>query len=169
LAGDVPNEDEIAVVSDVRAEIAFENMIVSVLAGSAVAGVAHFTIAVGAHLVAGSFSLVAAGIALVAAVGFTFLFFIAGFGASLAIGVPLYRLLEKAKLRRAWPYCLVATATGLVIATAAGVAPTFEAPGRILYLVPGLAAALIFARKMRPFWAAIEREEREAPKIVALH
>lgn len=157
------------VVSQIRANIVFENMIVSVLTIAGAAGSAHFLIGVGMRASEGSLSFGAAGGAFVAAIGFAFLFFVAGFAASLAIGIPLFRALERAKFRRVWPYCLAATAVSMAVLAAAGAAPSFGAPSRALYLVPGIAAALVFGRRMRPFWIAAERAQGVAPTIVNLH
>ena len=155
------------VIASIRANIVFEKLIVSVLTVSGVAGMAHLFI--GLVWRAAAISVGGAIAALVAAVSFAFLFFLAGFAASLAIGIPLFRALEKAKIRRVTPYVLAAVAVSLIILIAAGSAPSFEEPARGLYLVPGVAAALLFGRKMRPFWNAADRADATAPAFTRLH
>jgi hypothetical protein len=155
-----PNEDP--VIASIKANIVFEKMIVSVLTATALAALIRFAVGAG---VGGGIGAAAFG-----AATFALLFFFAAFAAAVAIGVPLYLRLEKAKLRKAWPYALAAGLVSLAVLAAAGAAPAFEAPWRALYLVPGVAAALLFARKMAPFWRAAERSETPSPPaIVRLH
>lgn len=149
-------------MAEVRANIVFEKMIVSVLTVAAIAGAAHFLLDVAARLIGGALSLAGVGGALFGAISFVFLFFLAGFAAALAIGIPLFKSLERAKIRKVWPYALAAFAVSLGVLAAAGLAPSFEAPARALYLAPGLAAAHLFARKMRPFWRAADRADEAA-------
>lgn len=159
-----PPDEE--VVAAIRANIVFEKMIVSVLTISASSGVAHWLIG----LAAGGFGPAALGSSFLSAATFTLIFFFTAFAGAVAVGVPLFLQLEKRKLRAAWPYGVAAFLLGLLILSAAGAAPAFEAPWRALYLVPGVAAALLFARKMKPFWAAAERAaEATAPSVLRLH
>lgn len=153
-----PAQPEDPVVSAIRTNLVFEKMIASVLTVAGLSGVAHWLIG----LAAGGFSLAAFGAALLAAATFTLVFFFVAFGGAVAVGVPLFLQLEKRKLRKGWPYAAAALLVGLIVLSAAGAAPGFEAPWRALYLVPGVAAAILFARKMRPFWAAAERAEQAA-------
>lgn len=156
----VPAALEDPVVTSIKANIVFEKMIASVLVATALAGAIR--LAVG--LVGGL------GTALLGAATFALLFFFAAFGASVAVGVPLYLQLEKAKLRKAWPYVLAAAVVSVALLASVGAAPSFEAPWRAFYLVPGVAAALLFSRKMRPFWLAAERSETASPgAVIRLH
>lgn len=159
---------DLRVIASIRANIVFEKLIVSVLTIACIAGVGHFLIGLFWRASSTSLNFGAAGAALVEAVSYAFIFFLAGFAASLAIGIPLFRALEKAKLRKVWPYALAAFAVSLIIVAAAGIAPAFEAPARALHLVPGVAAALLFGRKMRPFWIAADRADAAAPVMTRL-
>ncbi|MDZ7628614.1 MAG: hypothetical protein U5J99_09475 [Parvularculaceae bacterium] len=152
-----PGEDP--VVATIRTNIIFEKMIVSVLTVAAISGAAHWLISAGVALAGGGSLLGAAGGGFIKAAAFTLLFFFAAFAAAVAVGVPLFLRLERLKLRKGWPYVAAAGVAGLMVAAAFGIAPSFEAPWRALYLFPGIAAALLFARAMRPFWAAAERAE----------
>jgi hypothetical protein len=163
-----PQTDDDRVIASIRANIVFEKMIVSALAVAGVAGAAHFAIGVGARAFGGALSLGAAGNAAFGAVSYACLFFLAGFATAAAVGIPLFKFLEQAKLRKAWPYALAAFSVSFLILAAIGLAPSFEAPARALYLAPGVAAAVDFGRKMRPFWRAAERAE-SSPAIVRLH
>ncbi len=157
----VPAPPQDAVVASIKANIVFEKMVASILAATLLAAAVRFVIGVGGG----------AGSALLGAVTFALLFFFAAFGASVAVGVPLYLQLEKAKLRKAWPYTFAAVVVSMAILAAVGAAPSFEAPWRALYFLPGVGAALLFARKMRPFWAAAERADAAsaAGAVVRLH
>ncbi len=157
------------VVAAIRANIVFEKLIVSVLTVASVAGLAHLLFGLVWRASSSALSAGSAATALVEAVSFAFLFFLAGFAASLAIGIPLFRALERAKIRLVWPYASAAFAVSLVIMIAAGNAPSFDAPTRALYLVPGVAAALLFGRKMRPFWRAADRADTAAPSVTRLN
>lgn len=159
MTGLAPQDHGDPVIAEVRANIVFEKMIVSVLTVAAVAGAAHFLLGVATRLAGGAFSIAGVGGALFGAISFVFLFFLAGFAAALAIGIPLFKSLEGAKIRAAWPYALAAFVVSLGVLAAAGLAPSFDAPARALYFAPGLAAALLFARKMRPFWRAADRAD----------
>lgn len=159
-----PAEDP--VVASIRANIVFEKMIASVLSVAAASGAAHLLVSVAA----GGLSPGAIGLAILSAATFTLLFFFSAFAGAVAVGVPLFLQLEKRKVRAAWPYAVAAFLVGLAVLAAAGMAPGFEAPWRAAYLVPGVAAALLFARKMRPFWRAAERaEQAPASTTVRLH
>jgi hypothetical protein len=159
MTAPAPLEDP--VVASIKANIVFEKMIASVLAATVFAAVIRFGISFGGG----------AGSALLSAATFALLFFFTAFAVSVAVGVPLYLQLEKAKLRKAWPYALAAALVSLLVLTALGAAPSFEAPWCALYLVPGVIAALLFARKMRPFWAAAERADAApaARAVARLH
>lgn len=161
--------DNDRVIASVRTNIVFEKMIASVVTAAALSGVAYFLIAAGARMAAGALSLGGLGGALYAALSFVMLFFLAGFAASLAIGIPLFRVLERAKLRAAWPYCLAALAASFIVLVASGMTPSVEAPARALFLLPGLGAALLFSRKMRPFWIAAARADEAAPSVIRLN
>ncbi len=161
--------DANALIASIRANIVFEKLIVSVLTVAGAAGAAHLLIGIGMRAVGGALSPGAAGSAIIAAIGFVFFFFVAGFAASLAIGIPIYRALEKAKIRKVWPYALAAFAVSMLVLAAAGAAPSFDAPARALYLVPGVAAAVLFGRKMQPFWRAADRADEVEPPIVRLN
>lgn len=154
------------VVSAIRTNIVFEKMIVSVLTVAGAAGAVHWAIS----FAAGGFSAGALGSSFLRAATFTLLFFFTAFAAAVAVGVPMFLQLEKRKLRMAWPYAVAAALVGLLVLSAAGAAPGFDAPWRALYLVPGVAAAILFANKMRPFWEAARRaEEAVTPAIFRLH
>ena len=157
------------VAASVLANIVFEKLIVSVLTVAGASGLAHLTIGLAWRASSSAITISAAAAALLAALSFAFLFFLAGFAASLAIGIPLFRALERAKIRIVAPYVLAAFAVSLVIMIAAGAAPSFDAPARALYLVPGVAAAALFGRKMRPFWSAADRADAAAPSVTRIH
>lgn len=161
--------DNDRVIASIRANIVFEKLIVSVLTVAGIAGTAYLLIGLGWRASVGGLSVGAAAAAVIDAVRFAFVFFLAGFAASLAIGIPLFRWLERAKIRRVAPYALAAFAVSFAFLAAAGAAPSFEAPARALYLFPGVAAALLFGRKMRPFWIAADRADAAAPGVIRLN
>ncbi len=170
MAGLPPAREEQGLIAEIRANVVFEKMIVSVLTVAGAAAAAHFLIGFALRAAAGAVSFAGLGTLFLNAILFAAFFFLAGFAASVAVGIPMFRALEKAKLRKAWPYCLAAFAVSFLILIAAGAPPSFEAPHRILFLLPGLAAALLFVRRMRPFWEAAARAEKEQQAaIIRLH
>ncbi len=165
-----PASPEDKVLASIKANVVFEKMIVSVLTVAGASGAAHFLIGSGASLAAGRLSAGEIGISLLNAATFTLLFFFMAFAAAVAIGVPLYLQMERLKIRKAWPYAVAAALVSLAVLAAVGAAPAFEAPARALYLVPGIAAALLFARKMTPFWRVAERlGDAPPPAVMRLH
>jgi len=161
--------DNDRVIASIRTNIVFEKMIASVVTAAALSGLAHFVIALGMRIAAGALSLGGFGNALYASLSFVMLFFLGGFATSLAIGIPMFRMMERAKLRAAWPYCLAALAASFIVLAASGMTPSVEAPANALFLIPGLAAAVLFTRKMRPFWLAAARADETSPAIVRLN
>lgn len=166
MIGTAPPSGDDPVIASIRNNIVFEKLIVSVLIVAGASAVAHFVIALAVSSASNALTIGAAGTALFNAIGFSCLFFLAGFASALAVGIPLFRLMERAKIRDARPYLAASTVVSLLILAALGTAPSFEAPARLLYVAPGLAASLLFARKMQPFWRAAERAE--APPVATL-
>ncbi|MCB2112480.1 MAG: hypothetical protein KDD85_02910 [Parvularculaceae bacterium] len=170
MAGVPRKPDEENLFAEIRANIVFEKMIVSILIATGLSAAAHFLLALAVRISAGGISIEAIGSLILNAIFFAAFFFLAGFAASVAIGIPLFKILEKSKFQKAWPYCAAALAVSFLILLAAGSPPSIEAPWRVLLLAPGLAAALLFARRMRPFWEAAARRERETQDaIIRLH
>jgi hypothetical protein len=160
------------VFSEVRANIAFEHMIVAVLIAAAVSGAAlfllnaFFLIAKGAGSVSGVLSL---GFN---AVYFTFIAFLIGFLAAVVVGLPLFLALEKMKLRKVWPYVVAAI---LIEYAALSVRQgrvlmidDLALPAGAVFFLPGILAAYLFGRRMRPIWRAAERAESQ-PAVYRVH
>jgi hypothetical protein len=163
-----PASEEERFARSIRANVVFEKLIVSVLTVALVSGLAHLLISLGVRLAGAGLSLAGVVDALFAAFSFSVMFFLAGFAASAAIGIPLHFALERAKIRKIWPFALAFFAVGLAILSPVGLAPGFAAPWNALLLVPGLAVALLFGRKMQGVWRAAERAE-EVPPVFTLH
>ena len=149
--------------SQIRANIAFEHMVMAVLTASAAGGALVFIVANGGAVAEGRWGLASFGGAAIAAVYFSFTSFLVGFFASVIVGLPLFTATERAKLRRVWPFVAAGIAVEIV---AAGFmfgripAPTdFASLETAPLLLPGVLAALIFGRRMAPLWRAAERAE----------
>lgn len=164
--------DPAQVFSQIRANIAFEHMIVAVLIAAAASGAAllllngFFLIAKGAGGLASLLSIT------LDAIYFSFLAFLIGFFASVIVGLPLFLGLEKIKLRSAWPYVGVAVLIEYAIYSIrqGGVLMLDDLAlplGAVLFL-PGVLAAVLFGRRMKPLWLAAERAEK-APAIRVAH
>lgn len=162
-------------IEQVRVNVAFEEMIVAVLTGAG-AGAA-MTLALNVFgLMTRGFIMAGLLSAVLDAMLVGFLVFLVGFGASVAIGAPLFVVLEKRKRRNVWPY--LAAALGVAISAyffaSAGLPATENVgPGAVAAIfAPAVIIAVMFARLMQPHWRAAEKAEREAaagPILVRLH
>lgn len=162
-------------IDQVRVNVAFENMVAAVVAGAVAGGAMTFIIKL-AGVIFPDFSFGALLAAFLETLLTAFLIFLIGFISSVALGAPLFRLLEKRKQRALWPYLLAA----LAIAIAVFVAVVRGVPGPedvrletvTAIFAPAIIIALIFARQMAPHWRAAEKAEREAadgPTVFRLH
>ncbi|MEO1252557.1 MAG: hypothetical protein AAFW81_09450 [Pseudomonadota bacterium] len=155
-----------ALLTEIRANVAFEHLIVAILAGAAASGAAFLIAKMAARLVAGASAAGALWAGLAGALVMASLFFVVGFGAGAAIITPLHKSLESAKRRQPWPYIAVAAGVAVLAFVAARLLPGFSAPGALagLGVFVGLVVlGAVFARRMRPVWlAAAKAEEAEA-------
>ena len=162
------------VLDQVRVNVAFENMVYSVLAGAGAGGAMTFVVKL-AGVLFPDFSFAALLTAVLETLLTTFLIFLTGFISCVALGAPLFRLLEKRKQRTVWPYLTAAFAISVVVLIVSARGLPGPADLRIETLTaifaPAIVIALIFSRQMRPHWRAAERAEREAegPVLVQLH
>ncbi|MEM8772519.1 MAG: hypothetical protein AAGD92_12795 [Pseudomonadota bacterium] len=157
-------EDEARLIEQLRANIAFEHIAVSVLVGAGVAGALSFVanIALDAGL-GGSVSILLAT-AFVRALITMFLVFLIGFFAGVAVMTPLFRAMEKAKRRSIPPYVAAAFAIALVALFLAGAFPGGSAPGPagwVASLAGAGAMVFVFAQRIRSLWAAADRAETQ--------
>lgn len=159
----VPTDEQVA--DQIRVNVAFEQMIVAVLAGAFVGGGLTLIMKLGVFLFSAgvSFSGLVGVFLETLLVGF--LIFLIGFFSSVAIGAPLFMALEKRKRRNMWPYLAASLAVAiLTFIAASGGLPTrndFSLIAITAIFVPAIVIALIFARLMRPHWRAAERAEAE--------
>lgn len=135
---------------------AYREMILAILAAALLSGAAALVVH-GAPLVArGAVSILGLAEALAAALAYALSAFIAGFAACAAGAMPLFRRLERMKVRVRWPYFALALAVTAVILAMAGSAPSLLAPQNLAHFAPGLAAAAMFSRRISRIWAAAE-------------
>jgi hypothetical protein len=83
------------------------------------------------------------------AVAFAFVVFLSGFIAVAAIGAPLARWQDKERRREDWPFYVLALGAYAVAAALLGRMPELHAPQRILFCLPALAAAFLYAKERR--------------------
>ncbi|GAB4520061.1 MAG: hypothetical protein Kow00133_06220 [Amphiplicatus sp.] len=154
----------------IRAHVAFEHMIAAVLMGAVLSGAALFALNNSFLLAKGAWSVGAFGGTVFGALRLAMLVFLIGFGAAVAVGVPLFQSLERIRMRRAWPYAFAALIVEYVaLWIVIGRQPLGEPPATLLFFAPGLLIAWLFVRRIRPVWRAAERAEGAAPRdIVAL-
>lgn len=150
-----PETREEELVAQIRAHIAFEHMLVSVLIGAGVSAAALFLANNAISLAKGGWGLSILLSTGLDAVWFAFVVFLIGFGAVVVIGVPLFLALEKIRYRRIWPYLAAAAAFQYAAhALIFGPPPLFEQPASFLLFAPGLLMAGVFWRRIQPLWRA---------------
>ena len=155
-------------LDQVRVNIAFENMVVAVLAGAGAGGLLTFLLKI-ATTVLPDFAFGVLLTAFLETLSTAFLIFLVGFMSCVLLGAPLFRLLEKRKQRVLWPYL----AAALVVALVVVLAMSRGALGRLdiglgtvtAVIAPAIVTALTFSHQMRPHWRAAERAEREAQGV----
>ncbi|WDI31807.1 hypothetical protein PUV54_01225 [Hyphococcus flavus] len=161
-----PVSSEQQLAEQIRVNVAFEQMIVAVLAGAFAGGGLVFIIQFGAFVLSGGMTLSGFVNVFLETLLAGFLIFLVGFFSSVAIGAPLFMALEKRKRRNLWPY--LAAAMGVALATIVFRAGGLPAQGDLtlmtlaVVIVPALIIALTFARLMKPHWRAAEKAEQAA-------
>ncbi len=146
------------IYAEVRANIAFEQMVVAVLISALISGACLLVVNNVILIAKGGWRLADALVTSLGAVQATFFIFLFGFAAAIVVGAPLFKALEKIRYRRVWPYGVAAVAVQYVIlAISLGRPPTLDTPAGLLFFAPGLMAAFLFGRFIRPLWAASER------------
>lgn len=171
ISGPQPSDD---VYSQIRANLAFEHMLVAMVIAAAASGAADLVYKLAEALIAGAFGLGALFFALWRGFAFACVSFLIGFFAIVVAGLPLFMALERIKLRKAWPYVAAAIVIELIVAGVfAGGVPMladYMKGGRWLFFLPGVLAAFLFGRSIRPLWRAAEREETQTtPTIYRIH
>ncbi len=160
-----PAEAREAVIEDIRANVAFENIALALIAGAGFCGAASFILQLGAAIFAGGVSFGGLMLIAVNAAVLSFLFFVVGFGAGAVIITPLFRALEKAKRRTLSPYAAAALAVAATSLIAAGVLPWGGGPSALAIaavLAATAVTAAVFGARMVPVWRAAEKEEAAA-------
>lgn len=96
--------------------------------------------------------------------------FLGGFVGALAVGVPLFVILEKLKLRRAAHYVLGGVlANAVIFVLLIGRTPIWSEPREVLFLTPGAAIALLFLRRIAPIWKVRQMRGESASNVIRLH
>ena len=158
----------------IRTRLAFEHLVTSVLFGAAISAGVYLVALTAMDVFALKFSISSILSAAFSAVYYAFIVFLAGFLSAIVVGIPLFELLEKRKLRKAWPYFIAAVVVEVLFyALVTGEAPVFaDLPvvTTVSVLLPGVVIAALFARRMRPLWRQAEKaEQTPTPIVVRLH
>ncbi len=153
-------QEQSQILDEVRVNLVFEHMIVSVLTGAFAGAALVFLFALFGVLSHGGFSLYFLLTAVLKTMLAGFLIFLVGFFASVVVLTPLHRVLEKSRRRHVWPY-----AAAIVGVAAAGLAGMKVLPlvggldlsSVVAVLTSSLVTAFEFGRRMRPVWRAADR------------
>lgn len=147
-----------SIYREVRANVAFEQMVLAVLFSALISGACLLTFNNVVLIAKGGWRIADGLMTALGAMHTAFYIFLCGFAGAILVGAPLFRALEKIRYRRIWPYAAAALAVQyLVLAVLQGRPPTLETPAGLLFVAPGLMAALLFGRFIRPLWAASAR------------
>ncbi|WP_425407928.1 hypothetical protein [Hyphococcus sp.] len=170
----VPQTIEAETLEQIRMNIAFEQMIVAVLAGAFVGGGLTLLLKLADVLIAVELSFNGLIGVFLDTLFVSFMIFLIGFFASVAVGAPLFTALEKRKRRNMWPY--LAASMGVAIAAFIFIAGGLPAPkdatlARLSAIfIPAIVVAVVFARLMQPHWrAAAQRDARAEENLYRLH
>ncbi|MCA8890089.1 MAG: hypothetical protein KDA46_14740, partial [Parvularculaceae bacterium] len=148
------NQSDDHLIAEVRLNIAFEQMIVAALGSSAVSALCIVLLKIGILIGNGVWTISATFMSFYHGISFAAIFFLLSFAAAALIGAPLFRVLEKAKYRRLWPYYFAAAFVGFLCTAALGSPVSIEQPANILRLAPGIMMVAFFGRLIKPFWSA---------------
>jgi len=151
-----PTEEQERIAREVRASLAFEHMIAAAVTGAAASVGGALVIDLGRLVVEASLSLTALLQALLQSLGVGVLVFLLAFASSIVVLTPLYIVLEKNRVRKIWPFYLAAAAVQFGVLAMLGAAPGFEAPWRVVYLLPGFLIVHMFGRRIVPLWRAAD-------------
>lgn len=153
-------------IAQIRANLAFEQMVVAVLYGALGCGAVYVIVSV-LMTVTGGLSFSGLLSSVLSGLLYTFIIFLVGFSAAVVIAIPLFMTLEKRRHRKVWPYFVAVVVVELAfLAIVKGDlffflgAPVFTG---IALLLPGPIIAVIFGRLMAPLWRAAEKAESPAP------
>lgn len=159
--------------AEVRINVAFEQMVLSVLTGAFVGGGATLLFGLITALTSGVFSISVLLSVLLNTLLVSFLIFLVGFFASLVIGAPLFSALERAKRRTLWPYLGAALGIALIVLSfmqgGLPLAEDFSVGLVLAVILPAIVIAVTFARFMQPHWRAADRAEAAEDNILRLH
>ena len=98
----------------IRTRLAFEHLVTSVLFGALISAGIYLLALIAVDVIALKSSVSGIFSAVFSAIYYAFIVFLAGFLAAIVIGIPLFELLEKRKLRKAWPYFVAAVIVELL-------------------------------------------------------
>ncbi len=167
------SQEQSDIAAEVRINVAFEQMVLSVLTGAFVGGGATLLFGLITSLVTGAFSISVLLSVLLNTLLVSFLIFLVGFFASLVIGAPLFSALERAKRRTLWPYLGAALGVALIVLSfmqgGLPLAEDFSVGLVLAVILPAIVIAVTFARFMQPHWRAADRAEAAEGNILRLH
>ncbi len=161
------DKTESEIIEEVRVNIAFEQMIVSVLTGAVICGALYFMLTIAVAVFGGQFYFYFLASEFFQALLYTFVIFLAGFFAAVVLVTPMFIALERMKYRRTWPYLFAAILFELFLYelffkdfTAGQSLPFYL---NLPMVAPGIVIALIFGSRMRATWRAASRAEENPP------
>lgn len=171
---DLPaSEDQAKLADQVRMNVAFEQMVMSVLSGALVGGGMRFIIGVASAIFGATLSFSTLLSVLLNTMLVSFLIFLIGFFASVIVGAPLFAALENAKRRSLWPYLGASLAVALIVFSlmqgGLPVMSDLDASSAISIFLPAVIIAVVFVRRMQSYWRAAKQAEQNIATVHRLH
>ena len=165
--------DNAKLADEVRMNVAFEQMVMSVLTGAVVGGGLSLVIGLAAAIFTSTISFATLLSVLLNMMLTSFLIFLVGFFASVIVGAPLFVALENAKRRSLWPYLGASMATALIVFSflqgGLPVIADLELGSIISIFLPAAIIAVVFVRRMQSYWRAAKQAEQNAATVYRLH
>jgi len=163
-------DDSDLLYARIRTRLVFEHLVTSVLFGALISASVYLLAFVSIDLITLKFGFATLFSAIFYAVYFAFIVFLTGFLSAIVVGIPLFELLEKRKLRKAWPYFVAAVIVEVsFFALVTGKAPIIaDLPllTTVTVLAPGIIIITLFTRRMLPVWRQAEKAEQASTAIV---
>ena len=156
-----------SLISQIRANIAFEHMVAAVLSGALLCLALSFSIETLISVLESRLSVRSLASALFSGVRFGAFVFLFGFILCVIIGLPLFRYLENEKIRLGWPYYVSGFIVQIALLTllsvdSMGSAALGDLLRRVMVLVPAPLIVFFFIRRIKPLWRAAQKADGES-------
>lgn len=164
--------DRDEVITRIKLNLAFERMVVAVLAGAFASAGALFFLTFLSLLFGGGLRFQSLAFGLYEAGFFGSVIFLSGFLASAGLALPLFNFLEAKKFRKIWPYLVLALVVQYAVVSfvfgRALTANDFSSLKSLSLFVPVPVVIWVFAKEIKVLWRASQVQSAPNPGIKLL-